>query len=171
MSDQLFFSAILAIVALMVVVLAVLLGFLIGSRNTVRSERSSKVRHAKKSPPRKRKSALKRFFLFLKKHWPKRKKKQEAPAPAPTPQAVTAEKNQDGKEKKKKSSLGVAAAIIGVMFSLNAFFVFSGATILVVIVSIVSQSPDVLKTATGYGLVAVSCGVSLMLFAVYLIKK
>src|SRR3972149_10854024 len=102
MSDQLFFSAILAIIALMVVVLAVRLGFLIGSRNTVRSERSSKVRRAKKSSPRKRKSALKRFFLFFKKHWPKRKKRQEvsriaqpAPAPAPVVQAVLAEKNQD----------------------------------------------------------------------------
>ncbi len=72
MSDQLFFIAILVIVALMVVILAVLLGFLIGSRNTAPSKRLGKAHRTKKSPPRK--SALKRFFLFLKKHWPKRKK-------------------------------------------------------------------------------------------------
>src|SRR3989304_9625396 len=123
MSDQLFFSAILAIVALMVVVLAVLLGFLIGSRNTVRSERSSKVRHAKKSSPRKRKSVLKRFSLFLKRHWPKRKKRQEAPqvaqpapalVPAPVVQVVPAdqsEKENKGGEEKSVEGGSISAIL------------------------------------------------------------
>jgi len=185
MSDQLFFSAILAIVALMVVVLAVLLGFLIGSRNTVRSERSSKVRHAKKSSPRKRKSALKRFFLFLKRHWLKRKKRQEVPQvaqPAPVPAALAPDTtppasapqaqlaDQSKEEKKGKSSLGIVAAVVGAMFSLNAFFSFAATAVLV---AIAYRSSGIwgLAMAAAFGAVALFFGIVLLRLVKYLIGK
>ncbi len=180
MSDQLFFSAILAIITLMVVVLAVRLGFLIGSRDTVRSGRSSKVRRAKKSSPRKRKSALKRFFLFLKKHWPKRKKKrQEAPQvaqPAPSPvlapvaQAAPVEHSKGEEEKKGKSSLGIIAAVVGAMFSLNAFFSFLGTTILVAI-AYRSSGFFGIAMAAAFGLVAVFFGFVFLGIVRYLFRR
>ena len=185
MSDQLFFSAILAIITLMVVVLAVRLGFLIGSRNTVRSERSSKVRRAQQSPPRKRKSALKRFFLFLKRHWPKRKKRQEVPQvaqPAPVPAALAPDTtppasapqaqlaDQSKEEKKGKSSLGIVAAVVGAMFSLNAFFSFLGTTILVAI-AYRSSGFFGIAMAAAFGLVAVFFGFVFLGLLRYLFRK
>jgi len=103
MDRQIILYAIIALVGMMVLLGGVLLGILIGSRTAVpphRRKGSPRPKNRQKfwvgivSFARASWGVVKRFFLFLKAHWPKRKKRRKAlrtptPVAPPLPRAKT----------------------------------------------------------------------------------
>ena len=115
------YTTLFTVWAVLMIVVSVPLAIKMVFERQDRTVRSRK--RVKKSSPRKRKSVLKRFSLFLKRHWPKRKKRHEAPqvaqpapalVPAPVVQVVPAdqsEKENKGGEEKSVEGGSISAIL------------------------------------------------------------